>query len=311
MDRLIVILGPTAVGKTRVSIDLAKILQTEIISGDSMLIYRGLDIGTAKPSPVERDGIMHQLVDILDPDAAYSVVDFQTQASRLIATLNSQDKIPILAGGTGLYIKSLLEGYHFTTVTGSEEVRSDLAKLADLHGKEHLHALLTEVSPDTAARLHPNDLRRVIRALEVHQLSGETVSTRRQAPTELLYNTMVLGLTMSREHLYQRINQRVDAMLAAGLVAEVSKLLAAEIPADSQALQGIGYKEIVAFLDRQISLETAIEQIKQATRNFAKRQMTWFRKMPYIHWVDVEAFQDHDEMMAYIYSLVAGKFALK
>jgi tRNA dimethylallyltransferase len=310
MERLIAIIGPTAVGKTKVSIDLAAKLGSEIISGDSMLVYRGLDIGTAKPGLAERRGIIHHLVDILEPDAEFSVVDFQASASRLVTTVNRTGKIPLLAGGTGLYVKALLEGYRFNPVGGDDEVRNRLTALAESRGKESLHSMLAEVSPDTAAKLHPNDLRRVIRALEIHHLSGQAVSRRKAPAASLVYDALVLGLTLEREKLYERINRRVDAMIAGGLVEEVSRLLTAGVPADAQAMQGIGYKEIVAVLQGETNLSSAVDRIKQATRNFAKRQLTWFRKMPYIEWIDTEAFTSDDEMLVYIYKLVAGKFNL-
>jgi tRNA dimethylallyltransferase len=308
MERLIAIVGPTAVGKTRVSVDLARMLSSEVVSGDSMLVYRGLDIGTAKPDPAERAGICHHLIDILPPTAEFSVVDFQARAAAIITAVNSHSRIPILAGGTGLYVKALLEGYSFNTVPGDDAIRAELGTLADRHGSRHLHAMLQQVAPDLAATLHPNDRRRIIRALEVYQTSGESLSRRR---SELVYDAAVIGLTMPRQLLYARIDQRVDAMFAAGLVDEVSDLLARGVSPAAQAIQGIGYKEIVAYLRGETDLTAAAAAIKQATRNFAKRQLTWFKKMPYIQWVDVSTFADHDKMLAYIYRLIAGKFALE
>lgn len=310
MERLVAVIGPTAVGKTRLSIDLAERLGTEVISGDSMLVYRRMDIGTAKPDAVERRGIPHHLIDILEPDEEFSVVDFQAQAGRLISTINLAGRIPVLAGGTGLYVKALLEGYTFNAVEGNDAIRNRLAALADQHGSAYLHARLQEASPETAAKLHPNDLRRIIRALEIYELSGETVSRQRKTDG-LLYDALVIGLTMSREKLYQRINQRVDIMMEMGLVDEVSRLLKEGVPPDSQAMQGIGYKEIAAYLKGESSLPEAIDRLKQATRNFAKRQMTWYRRMNYVEWVNVDEFPDYEKMLGYIYSLVAGKFNLE
>jgi tRNA dimethylallyltransferase len=310
MERVIAVIGPTAVGKTQLSIDLGLKLNTEIISGDSMLVYRGMDIGSAKPTAAERQGLVHHLIDILEPSAEYNVVDFQSQAAGLITAINANGKIPILAGGTGLYVKALLEGYQFNKATGNDELRSSLTALAEREGSEYLHARLAEAAPETAARLHPHDLRRVIRALEVHQLSGETIS-RQKAPTgELVYDAVVIGLTMDRQKLYQRINQRVDAMVAQGLVDEVTRLLAEGVSPAAQAMQGIGYKEIAAYCRGESDLPAAIDKTKQATRNFAKRQLTWFRKMPYIKWVDIDEFASPEKMLGYIYSHVAGKFHL-
>lgn len=310
MDRLIAVVGPTAVGKTKASIDLAIRLETEIISGDSMLVYQGMNIGTAKPCMVERSGVIHHLIDILDPTADYSVVDFQAHASNLVHEINRKGKIPVLAGGTGLYVKALLEGYQFAAAPGSEELRRSLAQLADEHGPEYIYRQLQEVDPQTAARLHPNDLRRVIRALEVRLSTGETVSQRSTASDNgLIYDTAVIGLTMERSLLYKRINERVDTMFANGLVEEVTSLLAKGVPTTSQSMQGIGYKEVVLYLKGETDLPTTVEKIKQATRNFAKRQLTWYRKMPYIQWFD--AALPYDILMETIYSHIARNFHLR
>ncbi|MBP2642250.1 MAG: tRNA dimethylallyltransferase [Firmicutes bacterium] len=310
MDRVIAIIGPTAVGKTKVGIDLAKKLSTEVISGDSMLIYRDMDIGTAKPDDTERAGIIHHLIDIRAPNEEYSVVNFQEMSSGLIHFFNEKNKIPILVGGTGLYVKSLLEGYKFNPVPGSEELRERLTQLAAIHGNKYLHTMLMSVRPDIADRLHPNDQRRIIRALEVHQ-QQQAAPIKAKSPKGLIFNAAVIGLTMERNKLYERINQRVDLMIQSGLISEVAGLLKNGVPPNCQAMQGIGYKEIVLYFQGELTLPEAIDKIKQATRNFAKRQLTWFRKMPYIHWVDYEDFQNWEETMEYIYKVVAGKFNLE
>lgn len=306
MERLLAIVGPTAVGKTRLAIDLAKNIGGEVISGDSMQVYRGLDIGTAKPDAAERRGVPHHLIDILDPREEFSVVDFRARAADLVTEIGSRGRLPILAGGTGLYVKALLEGYDFNAAPGSEAVRRRLEALADLHGNAYLHSLLAQAAPATAARLHSNDRRRIIRALEVYELGGEEVS--QSKALTLVYETLVIGLTMERTALYERINARVDAMVDAGLGEEVAGLLAAGVPATAQCLQAIGYKEFVAYLQGKCDLAAATDAVKQATRNFAKRQLTWFRKMPYIDWVNCDDFADYGKMLAYIYSKVAGKF---
>ncbi|EAX48580.1 tRNA delta(2)-isopentenylpyrophosphate transferase [Thermosinus carboxydivorans Nor1] len=311
MERLIVIIGPTAVGKTQVSIELAKMLNSEIISGDSMLVYRDFDIGTAKPTLAERQGITHYLIDILGPEEEFSVAEFQRLASYYITRVNAKGKIPILAGGTGLYVKALLEGYKFNRAAGDEKFRLRLEQMADIHGNQYLYNMLSQVSPATAARLHPNDRRRIIRALEIYHLSGEEVSQEKLAREKnLIYDALVIGLNMNRSSLYERINQRVDQMVERGLINEVRYLLESGISPKCQAMQGIGYKEIVLYLKGEITLPEAIERIKKGTRNFAKRQLTWYRKMPYICWVQVDHFPDHNKLMEYIYSLVAGKFYL-
>jgi tRNA dimethylallyltransferase len=310
MERLIVIIGPTAVGKTKASIDLAKRLDTEIISGDSMLVYKGMDIGTAKPSYAERNGILHHLIDFLEPMQEFSVADFQTIAAKHITAINQQGRIPILAGGTGLYVKALLEGYQFNQTSGDEEFRSRLQRLASKYGNLYIHSMLAKVDPESAGRLHPNNLRRVIRALEVFELGQEHISQEKK-DNELVYDAVVIGLNIERKLLYERINQRVDMMIENGLAKEVMKLLQAGISPECQSMQGIGYKEMVACLKGEINLSTAAENIKKATRHFAKRQLTWYRKMPYTVWYDVQAFTTYEEMVASFYSYIAGKFSLK
>lgn len=312
MESIIAVIGPTAVGKTKVSIDLAKKLQSEIISGDSMLVYQNMNIGTAKPDMAERANICHHLIDILQPSADFSVVEFKERASKHITAINAQGKIPVLAGGTGLYVKALLEGYQFNPTPSDDKLRAHLETLAAEHGNEFLHNMLAQAVPSAAARLHPNDLRRVIRALEVYQLSGDTISQNKLSPEpELLYNTVVIGLTMDRGLLYNRINQRVDMMMEQGLVNEVAMLLESGVPIHCQAMQGIGYKEIIRYLQGETDLTTATDNIKQATRNFAKRQLTWYRKMPYITWFDVNDFSNYNTMLETFYKIIAGRFNLK
>ncbi|MBQ7498246.1 MAG: tRNA (adenosine(37)-N6)-dimethylallyltransferase MiaA [Selenomonas sp.] len=293
-DRLIVILGPTAVGKTALSIALAKELGTEIISGDSMLVYKGFDIGSAKPSQEEQEGVPHHLIDIREPWENYGVTDFVSEAAHCIREINARGKIPILAGGTGLYVKALLEGYEFNDTDGHEEYRAYLEDLGRKKGKEYVHNLLSEVDPQSAERLHVNDFRRVIRALEVQHFGGEQISQRRQAGNgelsreELCYETIVMGLERDRQELYERINRRVELMFEAGLEDEVRRLLEGGLARDTQAMKGIGYKETASYLSGEMSREEAIELIQKSTRHFAKRQLTWYRKMPYIEWLEAD-----------------------
>ena len=293
-DRLIVILGPTAVGKTALSIALAKELGTEIISGDSMLVYKGFDIGSAKPSQEEQEGVPHHLIDIREPWENYGVTDFVSEAAHCIREINARGKIPILAGGTGLYVKALLEGYEFNDTDGHEEYRAYLEDLGRKKGKEYVHSLLSEVDPQSAERLHVNDFRRVIRALEVQHFGGEQISQRRQAGNgelsreELCYETIVMGLERDRQELYERINRRVELMFEAGLEDEVRRLLEGGLARDTQAMKGIGYKETASYLSGEMSREEAIELIQKSTRHFAKRQLTWYRKMPYIEWIEAD-----------------------
>ncbi|MBQ1856032.1 MAG: tRNA (adenosine(37)-N6)-dimethylallyltransferase MiaA, partial [Anaerovibrio sp.] len=207
-ERLIVVLGPTASGKTGLSIELAKQFDTEIISGDSQLVYKGFDIGSAKPDKKERDGVVHHMIDILPPDASFNVADFIDRVKPIITDLNNRGKLPILAGGTGLYIKSLLEGYQFNDTAGDDEYRLKLEKLAEEKGKQHLHDMLREINPEAAERIHVNNFRRVMRALEVYHLGGEQISTQKEKG--LVYDVYVAGLIWHRSELYDRINRRVD-----------------------------------------------------------------------------------------------------
>ncbi|SHE59306.1 tRNA (adenosine(37)-N6)-dimethylallyltransferase MiaA [Schwartzia succinivorans] len=308
-ERLIAVLGPTASGKTALSVALAKRLGTEIISGDSMLVYRGFDIGSAKPDEAERCGIRHWLLDILPPDAEFNVTDFQTEASKIITGLNEKGLIPVLAGGTGLYAKALLEGYDFNSFSGDDEYRVSLERLAEEHGKEYVHAMLEKVDPETAARLHVNDFRRVVRALEVWHLGREKISQKKEEG-RLLYDAFVIGLRWERAVLYERINRRVDLMMEQGLVNEVRQLMAAGVSRTSQAMKGIGYKETAAYLDGECSLDEAVYEIKKATRHFAKRQLTWYRKMPYIHWFEADR-KTTEELLQEILPKIEEFFAEK
>ena len=287
-----VLLGPTASGKTALSIKLAHALQTEIISGDSMLVYRGFDIGTAKPTRQEMAGILHHMVDILPPDASFNLMDFLTQVKSIITKLNNEGKIPILAGGTGLYIQSLLEGYELNQQNEDRDYRLGLEKLAQDRGREYVHGLLAHANPEAACRLHPNDLRRVIRALEVHHLGGSEVS---RSKVGQMYDAYVVGLSWERSALYDRINQRVDIMLQQGLQREVKELLALGVPSSCQAMKGIGYKEILPVVQKENDSPeflAAVDEVKKNSRHFAKRQLTWYRRMPYIHWYQPALYED-------------------
>lgn len=280
-EKLIVILGPTAVGKTALSIELAQIFNTEIISGDSMLMYRGFDIGSAKPTLAERKGIIHHLIDSHEPTASFNVADFVKAARPLITKINSEGKIPIIAGGTGLYIKALLEGYEFSKSGENSTYRQELEKIAKEKGGGYLYKMLKEAAPAVAKNIHPNNVLRVIRALEVAQ-SGEELSAVR-AP-KLIYDAYVIGLNRERSSLYERINKRVELMLSDGLISEVKNLLAAGVRSDAPAMKGIGYKEIVQLINGKLTESAVLDLVQKNTRHFAKRQLTWFRKMPYIHW---------------------------
>lgn len=280
---VVVIVGPTAVGKTKTGIELAKAFDGEIVSGDSVQVYRGMDIGSAKVTKEEAEGIPHHLIDICDPDDAMSVAMFQQLARAAIDDIYARGKLPIIVGGTGLYIRSILYDYEFVERPVDEELRADLERLAEVEGREALHQRLVQLDPERAATIHPNNVRRVVRALEV-AMQGDTQTTD-SAPSEH-YDYRLFVLHADREILYDRINQRVDAMMEAGLVEEVERLLAQGYR-ETQAMRAIGYKEVIPFIDGNISKEKATDLLKQHTRQFAKRQLTWFRHQFDGIWVDM------------------------
>jgi tRNA dimethylallyltransferase len=288
-DKLIVILGPTATGKSKLGILLAQKLGTQIISGDSMLVYRGMDIGTAKPDAKELNLVRHHLIDIIWPGEDFNAALFQKKAALLVKRLNGENLLPILVGGTGLYIRSLLEGYGFSAPKGNPALREELFAFAAESGGEALFARLRALSPDMAAEIHPNNRRRVIRAIEAAML-GQGMS--REKRRELVYDARVFGLYADRDFLYAKINERVKNMFAAGLTDEVRRLLAAGVDRQAAAMLGIGYKEVIGYLDGSSSLPECIELVARNTRRFAKRQFTWYRKMPYIKWLKVDEGTD-------------------
>ena len=290
--RVAVILGPTATGKSHCGIALAKRLNGEIISGDSMLVYQRMDIGTAKPSAEELAAVPHHLIDILPPDAVFSVVDFKEKAEKIIADINSRGKLPVIVGGTGLYIKALLENYEFNTVEECSELRSELEAFAEEHGNSALYEKLQALDLEAASRLHTNDRRRIIRAIEAAQ-SGEKIAHRKSE--EWPYETVVFGLRMERE----------------GLVEETKSLLDSGLSLDAQSMRSIGYRQIVWYLQGQMDKLAAVEKLKQATRNFAKRQFTWYRQMPYIKWFDLEKEPVYEKIIDEMQQTLVEKFKLR
>jgi tRNA dimethylallyltransferase len=306
---LIIIAGPTAVGKTSISIKLANRLEGEIISADSMQIYKYMDIGSAKVTKEEMEGIPHHLIDIIDPKINYSAAQFKKDAETCINDITSRGRVPMLVGGTGLYINSLIYNYGFTEAVKDESYRRELEELALEKGKEYVHGLLKEVDPDSYNRLYPNDLKRVIRALEVHKLTGKTIGefNNNENIFDIPYNLYYFVLTMDRSILYERINTRVDIMLEKGLVDEVIKLKKMGYTSNMQSMKGIGYKEILFYLEGSISFLEAVDMIKQGSRNYAKRQLTWFRKDNRVNWIDKESFENEDDIVGYILNYIQSK----
>ncbi|WP_151736275.1 tRNA (adenosine(37)-N6)-dimethylallyltransferase MiaA [Paenibacillus tengchongensis] len=298
-QKVLVLLGPTAVGKTRLSLELAREYNAEIISGDSMQVYRGMDIGTAKIRPEEMNGIPHHLIDIHDPEEPYSVAEFQEQGGRLIEEISRRGKLPFIVGGTGLYIESLCYGFRFSPAVADEAFRQAQDAFAEEHGAEALHARLAAVDPESAARLHPNDRRRIIRALEIHHQTKVTLSSTQAAQKrESPYELCLLGLTMDRQILYRRIEDRIDQMLHEGLIAEVEGLLRRGCSRGLVSMQGLGYKEIATYLEGEMTLEDAVTLLKRDTRRFAKRQLSWFRHMKEIEWIgDFQEAHYHQNLL--------------
>ena len=303
-ERVLVILGPTATGKSHCAIEIAKKFHGEIISGDSMLVYRDMNIGTAKPTAAELAAVPHHLVNILPPEASFSVVDFKEQAQRLITEINQRGHLPIIAGGTGLYIKALLEDYAFNSVSEDNELRQRLTREAQEQGPEALHKRLAELDSEAAERIRPHTVRRVVRALEA-ALNGEQVN--QYGASESPYDALVVGLEMERGALYERINRRVDIMLEQGLEQEVRELLSRGLSPHCQSMQSIGYRQMVWYLQGTMDYEQAVEKLKQATRNFAKRQITWYKKMPYIKWLKLEATPDYTNVVERICEMLVEK----
>lgn len=289
-NKVIVIAGPTASGKTDLAIELALEVDGEVVSADSMQIYRKMDIGTAKPTMEERRGIPHHMIDIVDPDEEYSVAQYKSAAVACIKEIIGRGKVPIVAGGTGLYINSLVYNIDFSDTICDWDYREQLKILALEKGPRYLHQMLEEIDPKSAAAIHPNNIKRVIRALEVYKTTGRPISSHKEESRKNPppYDYKIFGLEITRDTLYSRIEKRVDKMMSLGLYEEVEGLLNSGYSPDLVSLQGIGYKEIISAIMGECSLETAIENIKLGTRHLAKRQMTWFKKTEGLKWIQAE-----------------------
>lgn len=306
---IIVLTGPTAVGKTKLSIELAKTLNGEIISADSMQVYRHMDIGTAKIKPDEMEGITHYLVDVLEPEEEFHVVRFKELALAAMEQIYAKNKIPIVVGGTGFYIQALLNDIDFSKTETDHSYREHLASLANEKGSEFLHDMLKEVDPVSAQNIHANNVKRVIRALEYFKDTGCPISSHNeeQAGKDSPYNFLYIVLTNDREILYNRINDRVDHMVENGLIDEVKDLLLRGCTSDLVSMQGLGYKEIIPYLNGEITLEDAIYILKRDTRHFAKRQLTWFKREKSVTLVSKADFNNEEEILNYIMTLIKEK----
>lgn len=307
---LIILTGPTAVGKTDLSIQLAKQIGGAIISADSMQVYKYMDIGSAKIRPSQMQGVPHYLVDELFPDEEFNVVRFQQDAKKYMREIYESGRIPILTGGTGFYIQAVLYDIDFSDQQTDSAYRRELEALAQIHGAQYLHDLLSHVDPASAEAIHANNIKRVIRALEFFRLTGTRISehNERERQKQTPYRAAYFVLNDRREHLYERIDRRVDAMLADGLVQEVETLREMGYTKELVSMQGLGYKELFAYFDGECTLEEAVEVIKRDTRHFAKRQLTWFRREKDVIWVNKEMFSyDNDKILSYINAILREK----
>ncbi|MBQ9280063.1 MAG: tRNA (adenosine(37)-N6)-dimethylallyltransferase MiaA [Clostridia bacterium] len=287
--KVIVIVGPTASGKTSASIKLAKLIDGEIISADSMQIYQHMDIGTAKPTLDEMNGIKHYLISVISPEENFNVTLYKKEAENAMKDIFAKGKIPIIVGGTGLYVSTLINGIEFSEVEEDKEYRAEMERLAEEKGNDYLHEMLAKVDKAAAENINANNVRRVIRALEIYRLTGKTkTQLDEESRKELAYDYMVYGIETPREELYERINVRVDKMLEDGLVQEV-KTLNSKYKMSKTALQGLGYKEVIEYLEGQISYDEMVSKIKQESRRYAKRQLTWFRREKQIKWCRLDA----------------------
>lgn len=308
--KVIFVSGPTAVGKTKYAIEIAKAFQGEIISADSMQIYKYMDIGSAKPTKEELAQARHYLVDEIDPGDEFSVAEYQVLAKKYIEKVFRNGKTPIVSGGTGLYLNSLIYDMDFSVMPKQASFRKRLEQEAELYGAEHVHNRLKALDPATAERIHPNNLKKVIRAIEVFETTGEGMREFRESFVSTKdYDCILIGLTRDREELYRRIDARVDLLMEAGLVKEIQSLLDMGLTEDCISMKGIGYKEIIAYLHGEYDLPEAIRLVKRNTRHYAKRQLTWLRRYPDMNWFNLSEYKMEAEALAGIAATISRQLA--
>lgn len=308
-NKIIAVVGPTAVGKTYISVELARMLETEVISADSMQIYKGMDVGTAKITEEEKKGIIHHMIDIVNPDEDYSVSDFKNDAENIIDQMLLRNKIPVIAGGSGLYINSLIYDLDFGKTSSDEKLREYYTNYYKKHGEDSLYEKLTEIDPASAEKIHKNNVKRVIRALEVYNLTGRKFS---ELNTDIRkksnkYDCILIGLFMGRKLLYERINQRVDEMLSNGLLEEVKTLLEKGYDKNLVSMRGIGYKEIIDYIEGSTNYEETVYNLKRNTRRFAKRQYTWFLKDENIKWFNMDDLNEINNILDSVFKYISTK----
>lgn len=301
---VLILTGPTAVGKTNLSIELAKSLNGEIISADSMQIYKNMDVGSAKITDEQMNGIKHYLIDVINPDEEFSVSDFREMAEKHIKDIHGRGKLPIITGGTGLYLNSLIYNMDFGKSNSNEDLRNELYDLYENHGAEYMHNILHSLSKESADRIHPNNVKRVIRAIEIYKSGGELGDFSKDLQYNENIDAKVVVLNRDRKYLYERINMRVDIMFDQGLLAEVKKLKDMGYTQDMVSMKGIGYKEVLDYFDEKETLDRTIEIIKQSTRKYAKRQITWFKKYKDALWIDLGELSDINDQIALIKNFI-------
>lgn len=288
MNKIVIISGPTASGKTAFSVDIAKKIDGEIISCDSMQIYKDMNIGTAKVSLKEMQGIRHHMIDVVNPWEEFSVGEYALRTNKIIDDIICRGKLPIIVGGTGLYIDAILYPMSFGG-NKNEEVRKSLEEECEKFGKEYMHGLLAQIDPSDAEKIHPNNIKRVLRALEIYRVTGKCKSSMIDAERQMQYDCCMAVLSPNRETLYKKIDMRVDCMFDNGLIDEVKSLLSSGVSFDNQSMQAIGYKELKEYFENNIDSEVAREKIKQNSRNYAKRQITWLKKYNFAKWFDTQS----------------------
>ncbi len=308
MKKIIVIAGPTAIGKTALSVNLANRLNAEIISADSMQIYQNMNIGTAKITNDEMGGIQHYLIDCVSPFDNYSAFEYKTDATYAIREIYSKNKLPIIVGGTGLYINSLLYEMDFGNKISNSDLRNKLQEIADNRGVDHLHNYLHKIDPDAAQTIHPNNVKKIIRAIEINVLTGKNTKNFSSDPIKNKdYEFILIALTMNRTKLYAKINKRVDLMIKNGLIEEVKKLKLMGLDSSNQSMQAIGYKEVLKYLSDEYDYETLVKTIKLNSRRYAKRQLTWFRRYNDLKWVNVDKFSNLEDLSNYVYNYIENQ----
>ena len=295
-NTVIAVAGPTAVGKTKFAIEVARRFDGEVVSCDSMQLYKFMNIGSAKPDAEELAQVKHHLVDIIDPRVPFSVAEYQQLAKAAIADVMSRGKVPVISGGTGLYLNSLIYDMDFSSNPGDLTYRKELEKIAEEEGTEAVHRMLQNEDPDAAALIHPNNTKRIIRALErLHDGEGNVRPFSGILKETDDYEMILVGLTRERQELYDRINARVDILINNGLVDEVKELMTMGLTSDDISMKGIGYKEIIAFLNNEYDLATAVDTVKKNTRHYAKKQLTWYRRYDKINWLNISEFNSDEE----------------